>query len=66
MLDKDLDWDNLTWRFWHDCFVFLFHGAMRRHSVYLDLRYKPPKPNCHECYDDTPLELAGLRPGARG
>jgi hypothetical protein len=39
----------LTWRLWHDCFVFLFHGYMRRHDVRLDLNFIPPMPYCYVC-----------------
>ncbi len=39
----------LTWHTLHDYFVFLFHGTMRRHEVWLDLNLVPPRVFCKDC-----------------
>lgn len=39
----------MTWRWWHDCFVYLLHRAFTRHQVVLDCNYEPAKPVCRTC-----------------
>ncbi len=39
----------MTWRWLHDCFVFLLHGLLTGHLVGLDLKYEPAKPVCRTC-----------------
>ena len=45
----------MTWRWWHDCFVYLLHAALwrikgQKHEVVLDATYEPPKPMCRTCH----------------
>ncbi len=39
----------MTWRWLHDCFVYLLHGLLTGHKVGLDLEYEPAKPGCVTC-----------------
>ena len=40
----------LTWRFFHDCFVFLLHGFLRpSHQVVINPGFIPAKPICITC-----------------
>jgi len=39
----------MTWRWLHDCFVYLLHGMLTKHRVGLDPDYEPVKPVCFTC-----------------
>jgi hypothetical protein len=39
----------MTWRWWHNCFVYLLHGLLTRHEVVVDVAYEPVKPICRTC-----------------
>lgn len=39
----------MTWRWWHDCFVYLLHRLFTGHEVGLDLKWEPAKPICKTC-----------------
>lgn len=39
----------MTWRWLHDCFVYLLHRMLTKHEVGLDLDYEPAKPVCLTC-----------------
>ena len=39
----------MTWRLWHDCFVYLLHRLFTGHQVGLNRDYEPVKPVCLTC-----------------
>jgi hypothetical protein len=39
----------MSWRWLHDCFVYLLHRALTRHEVALDFAWEPAKPICKTC-----------------
>ena len=49
-IDPHPIFSTMTWRFLHDCFVFLLHGFLKReHCVILDCVFIPPRPICITC-----------------
>lgn len=42
----------IGWAFLHDVFVFVLHGAVRRHGIVIDTSYEPPKPVCLDCANE--------------
>lgn len=39
----------MSWRWLHDCFVYLLHRLLTGHTVSLDLRSDPAEPVCLTC-----------------
>lgn len=39
----------MTWRRWHDRFVYFLHGLLTGHKIAQDARYDPPRPGCLTC-----------------
>lgn len=44
-----METSKMTWRWWHDCFVYLLHRMLTGHRVVLDWKYEPAKPVCATC-----------------